>query len=144
MGRRTYIASCFCGEVEIELQGEPIFQGFCHCDSCKHWLGAPMNAATLWPTDSVRVVSGEASLGTYAKMPRSQRKHCTQCGSNVMNAHYDEGMIDIFAPNIEGFSFQPTMHVHYQERLVDFPDELPKFADLPKDFGGTGELVENR
>jgi len=38
-----------------------------------------------------------------------------------MNAHYDEGMIDIFAPNIEGFSFQPTMHVHYQERLVDFP-----------------------
>ena len=61
-----------------------------------------------------------------------------------MNAHYDEGMIDIFAPNIEGFSFQPTMHVHYQERLVDFPDELPKFADLPKDFGGTDELMEDR
>ncbi|HEY8519205.1 MAG TPA: GFA family protein [Gammaproteobacteria bacterium] len=138
----TYTATCFCGSVELELTGEPVFQGFCHCDSCKRWLGAPMNAATLWPIASVRFRKGEDLLGTFAKAPRSQRKHCTQCGGSVLNAHYDEGVSDVLASLIKDFPFAPTMHVHYRERLLDARDDLPKFSDLPIELGGTGELVE--
>ena len=138
----TYNATCFCGAVELKLTGEPVFQGYCHCDSCKHWLGAPVNAATLWPTDAVQFTKGEELLGTFSKAPRSQRKHCTKCGSNVVNAHYDEGLVDVFASNIKAFPFEPTMHVHYAERLINMPDDLPKFSDLPSEFGGSGDLIE--
>ena len=137
-----YTATCFCSSVELELTGEPVFQGYCHCDSCRHWLGAPVNAATLWPKNAVGFIKGESLLGTFAKTPRSQRKYCTKCGSNVLNAHYEEGLIDVFAANISGFPFKPTMHVHYQERLMDVPDDLPKFSDLPSEFGGSGTLVK--
>lgn len=142
MSGDLYKAACFCGRVELELSGKPIFQGLCHCDSCKQWLAAPMNAATLWPTQCVKFIRGEDLLRTYAKTPRSQRKHCTKCGSNVVNAHDEEGMIDVFAPIIKDFSFTPTMHVHYQERMRDVDDPLPKFADLPEEFGGTGKRIE--
>lgn len=101
-----------------------------------------MNAATLWPIASVRFRRGEDLLGSFAKAPRSQRKHCTTCGGSVLNAHYDEGLIDVFAANIKHFPFTPTMHVHYRERLIDIRDDLPKYSDLPSELGGSGALVE--
>ena len=35
------------------------------------------------------------------------------------------------------------MHVHYQERVLDIADDLPKFANLPEMFGGTGEMMQS-
>lgn len=35
----------------------------------------------------------------------------------------------------------PAMHVHYQERLMDVPDTLPRFSDLPGESGGSGETL---
>jgi hypothetical protein len=141
MSDETYKAACFCGSVELEVSGTPLFVGFCHCESCRTWLGAPINAATLWPIDSVRILKGEQLLATYKKTERSHRKHCTACGGHVMNAHPSEGMIDVFAPILRDFPFAPTMHVHYGERILSVPDGLPKFRDLPEEFGGSGALV---
>ncbi|MHC4819919.1 MAG: GFA family protein, partial [Planctomycetota bacterium] len=105
------------------------------------WLGAPLHAATLWPTDGVRIVSGESLLATYSKKPRSQRKHCTRCGGAVMNAHPSEDMIDVMASLLRDYSFEPTMHVHYDEHVMAVADALPKYRDLPVEWGGSGELA---
>ncbi len=137
-----YTAKCFCGQVELEVSGAPIFQGFCHCDSCRSWLGAPVHAATLWPTEKVTIVKGEEKLATYKKTERSQRKHCTNCGGHVINSHPDEGFVDVMAPIIKDFPFEPTMHVHYGERILSMPDGLPKYKDVPAEFGGTGDLIK--
>ncbi len=142
MSEMRYIAKCFCGQVELEVSGEPVFQVFCHCDSCRSWLGAPVHAATLWPTDNVRLLSGEEILATYKKTEHSHRKHCTICGGHVINAHPDKGLIDVLAPLLKDFHFKPAMHVHYGERILSMPDGLPKFKDLPTEFGGTGDLIE--
>lgn len=142
MGDVTYLGACFCGSVQLQVSGHPVFQGFCHCESCRHWLGAPMHAATLWPTGSVKVTQGEELLGVYAKTPRSQRQHCKRCGGNVLNGHYDEGTVDVLATVLTDFPFSPDMHIHYQERQIEFPDDLRKYRDLPSEFGGSGELIE--
>src|SRR5258708_7938208 len=39
---------CFCGAVEIEVQGNPEAMGYCHCSSCRSWSASPVNAFTLW------------------------------------------------------------------------------------------------
>ena len=39
---------CFCGSVEIEVTGEPEVMGYCHCESCRRWAGAPLYAFTVW------------------------------------------------------------------------------------------------
>ena len=52
----TYKAGCTCGAVELEISGDPAVQAYCHCNSCRGWLGAPIHAAALWPSSSVKIV----------------------------------------------------------------------------------------
>ena len=45
MTERTRTSGCSCGAVEVSLAGEPVLQAYCHCNSCRGWLGAPLHAA---------------------------------------------------------------------------------------------------
>lgn len=114
---------------------------FCHCASCRGWLGAPIHAATLWPAGSVEIPKGRASLGVYKKTERSHRIFCTRCGGHVLNAHPAEGSIDVLAAVLADLPFRPTMHVHYGEQVLPLRDGLPKYKDMPAEYGGSGELV---
>lgn len=48
-------ANCACGAVRIRIEGSPAVMAYCHCESCRSWLGAPLHAASLWSTDGVTV-----------------------------------------------------------------------------------------
>ena len=137
----TYKAKCFCGAVEIEVSGEPAVVGYCHCDDCKSWLAAPMSAFTLWPPGSVRITKGEAHIGSFSKSEAADRKFCKACGGAVMTAHPGMDLVDVYACLLEGFAFEPQMHVNYGNKFVSIPDGLPKFKDLPDTFGGSGEIL---
>lgn len=141
MGETTHSGSCFCGAVRLELRGEPVAQAYCHCGSCRGWLGAPIHAATLWPDASVRVVAGADRLGTFKKTEASHRQFCSACGSPVLIRHPAIGLVDVPAGMIAGFAFQPAQHVHYGEKVLAVRDGLPKFKDFPKDFGGSGDML---
>ena len=134
-------SGCFCGAVEVELEGEPAVMAYCHCGSCRGWLGAPIHAATLWPTPKVNVRRGAEKLGVIKKTEASHRHFCTACGSPVLVRHPAIGMTDVPAGTIPGLTYQPTLHVHYGEKVLTVRDGLPKFKDFPKDFGGSDESV---
>src|SRR3954467_5913403 len=51
----THTGRCFCGAVEIEVTGAAEAMGYCHCDSCRSWSAAPVNAFTLWKPENVKV-----------------------------------------------------------------------------------------
>ena len=38
-------------------------------------------------------------------------------------------------------SVEPGLHVNYAEAVLRIKDGLPKMKDLPKEMGGSGELV---
>jgi len=137
----TFQTSCACGAVQLELTGEPTVQAFCHCSSCRGWLGALVHAATLWPDANVRVVKGADKLGVYKKTENSHRQFCTACGSPVFVGHPGLGAKDVPAGRIPTFPFQPKLHVHYQEKVMSMRDGLPKFKDFPKEFGGSGDVL---
>ena len=44
----TYKGGCFCGEVEFEVTGTPTVMGYYHCEDCRTWSAAPVNAFSLW------------------------------------------------------------------------------------------------
>jgi hypothetical protein len=137
----TRKSGCMCGAVEVELSGEPNVQAYCHCASCRGWLGAPIHGATLWPTPNVKVTKGADKLRTYKKTENSHRQFCTSCGSAVLVGHPAIGMTDVPSVSIQGFAFKPTLHVHYGEKVMQVKDGLPKFKDFPKDFGGSGDML---
>ena len=141
MADASYKSGCFCGAVQVEISGDPAVQAFCHCSSCRGWLGAPIHAAALWPTPSVRVTKGEDKLRTFKKTEASHRQFCTACGSPVLVRHPGINMTDVPAGTVKGLSYKPALHVHYGEKVMQVRDGLPKFKDFPKDFGGSGDML---
>lgn len=141
MSDKKRTSHCMCGQVELELSGEPAVMAYCHCSSCRGWLGAPVHAATLWPAPNVRVVKGATRLGLFKRTDASHRQFCTSCGTPVLVQHPAIGLVDVPAGGIQGLAFAPTLHVNYGEKVMAVKDGLPKFKDFPKDFGGSGDLL---
>jgi hypothetical protein len=141
MSSNNYSGSCFCGAVQLTVSGEPAAMGYCHCDSCRRWSAGPVNAFTLWQPESVQITKGADELGSYSKTPNSQRKWCKQCGGHVLTEHPGMGLVDVYAAVIPEFSFEPGVHVHYQEKALRISDGLPKMKDVPTEMGGSGEVL---
>ena len=137
----TYRGACFCGAVEVETTGAPAAMGYCHCNSCRSWSAAPVNAFTLWAPDAVRVTRGAEFVGHYSKTPNSDRQYCTQCGGHLMTEHPTFGLTDVYAATIPTLSFAPAVHVNYAETVLPMQDGLPKLRDFPAELGGSGEMV---
>jgi hypothetical protein len=114
--------------------------GFCHCASCRSWAAAPVNAFTLWATGSVKVTRGEP--GVFHKTDSSYRQFCRTCGGHLMTAHPTLDIVDVYAATLPTLKFVPELHVHYQESVLELHDGLPKFRDLPKEMGGSGQRLE--
>lgn len=137
----TDTGQCFCGAVEIQVEGSPEAMGYCHCRSCRSWSGGPVNAFTLWKPEAVRVTRGAEHLRMFAKTPLSERQFCDKCGGHLMANHPPLGLVDVFAATLPGLEFTPVVHVNYAETVLPMRDGLPKLKDFPAEFGGSGETV---
>ena len=131
MSETIYKASCFCGSVEIETSGAPTMMGYCHCKDCASCSASPITAATLWPQESVKVVKGEEHICTFNKTEHTYRKFCRKCGGHLMADHPGMGLVDVYAAVLKDFTFEPTLHVHYETKTVSVKDSLPKFKGAP-------------
>ena len=141
MADKKRTSRCMCGQVEVEMSGDPAVMAYCHCSSCRGWLNAPIHAATLWPAANVRVTKGADQLGLFKRTEASHRQFCRDCGTPVLVRHPAMGMTDVPAGGVRGLDFKPGVHVHYQEKVLPVKDGLPKFKDFPKEFGGSGETM---
>ena len=139
--QKTYRGSCFCGAVELQLSGSPEAMGYCHCESCRKWSAGPVNAFTLWKTNTVKVTKGADLIGKFNQTERSGRSWCKECGGHLFTTHPHWDLTDVYAATIEGLQFKPGVHVNYQETVLRVKDGLPKLRDVPKELGGTGEAV---
>jgi hypothetical protein len=137
----SYTGACFCGAVELRVNGQPNAMGYCHCRSCRSWSGGPVNAFSLWPQEAVEVTKGAEHIGTYAKTPMSERQFCRLCGGHLMARHPPLQMVDVFAATLPDLPFAPAVHVNYAETVLPMRDGLPKLRDFPAEFGGSGEVV---
>ncbi len=137
----TYNGACFCGSVTFAATGAPVVMGYCHCEDCTTWSGAPVNAFSLWTPDSVRVTKGADNMGVYNKTEHSYRKFCKTCGGALMTEHPGFGLVDLYSSVTPDFTHVPAMHVFYASKTISMKDGLPKFQDMPAEQGGSGEML---
>ncbi|WP_027798456.1 GFA family protein [Paraburkholderia dilworthii] len=137
----TYSGQCFCGAVQFTVSGESAGMGYCHCESCRRWSGAPVNAFTLWKPAALHVTRGADDIGTYNKTAHSYRKWCKSCGGHLFTEHPGLDLIDVYAAVIADFPYEAGVHVHYPESRLPMKDGLPKQKDLPAEMGGSGISV---
>ncbi len=137
-----YQGSCLCGGVKVTVSGAPAASGYCHCETCRKWHAAPVNAWVAWPDAAVTVTEGEDLLQSFRLSEMSHRHWCSTCGTGILNVT-NKGLTIVYAMMLDGSEFvnEPSLHVNYGKRVMDVPDTLPKFKDFPSEFGGTGEIV---
>ena len=137
----TYEGHCLCGAVTIEVTGEAVGAGYCHCKTCRSWSAGPVNAFTLWSPDSVRVTHGEDKIGEFHQTEQSYRQWCTECGGHLLTRHPTWNLVDVYAATIPSYPFTPGVHVNYASTVLPMKDGLPKLKDFPAELGGTGESM---
>lgn len=138
---RTYEGSCLCGAVRLEVTGESVGAGYCHCVACRRWSGGPVNAFTLWNPQDVRITQGEAHVSEYRGSPRSHRQWCNRCGGHLLTRHPEWSLVDVFAATIPSYPFRGGVHVNYENTVLPMHDGLPKLRDFPPELGGSGEQI---
>jgi hypothetical protein len=90
MSSRT--ASCCCGQLRIEVQGEPRGVGVCHCLACQRRTGSVFAALAGFAVPYT--VSGTAIeyVRTGDHGARFRFRFCPVCGTNLF--HTEEGYED--------------------------------------------------
>jgi hypothetical protein len=58
-----------------------------------------------------------------------------------MTDHPNDDFVDVYAAILPTLNFEPKLHVHCKASVISVKDDLPKYVDLPVDFGGSGEMV---
>lgn len=138
---KSHAGKCFCGAVHIEVTGEPVAMGYCHCESCRSWSAGPVNAFTLWKPEAVRVTQGADQVGSFKKTETSVRKWCKKCGGHLLTEHPLWGVTDVYAATIPTVDYKPGVHVNYGDTVLRIKDGLPKQKDFPAEMGGSGTLL---
>ncbi|HTX51533.1 MAG TPA: GFA family protein [Caulobacteraceae bacterium] len=76
---------CLCGAVTYEIAGELGGIEFCHCSQCRRASGTAFASNMSVAAETFRVLTGEASLKTYASSPGKERVFCAECGSPIIS-----------------------------------------------------------
>ena len=138
---KTHTGTCYCGAVAIEVTGSPLQMGYCHCNNCRRYSGAPVAAFTLWKEEGVAVTRGKEFLGRYKSSEMSDRRFCTNCGGHIMVEHPTLRLVDVRAGVLPAVPFKPTIHLNYEETVLPMKDGLAKLKDFPDTIGGSGETM---
>lgn len=103
---RSRTASCSCGQLTIEVQGEPRGVGVCHCLACQRRTGSVF--AALAGFAPPYKVSGAAT--EYVRVGDRGAKFtfrfCPVCGTSVF--HTEEGYEDRYVSVAVGAFADPT------------------------------------
>ncbi len=78
-------AACSCGQLRVQVDGDPVRVSMCHCLACQRRTGSAFGIQARWPVASAQI-TGE-SRG-YVRMPDEgdEERHfhfCPDCGATV-------------------------------------------------------------
>jgi len=128
-------ASCSCGQLRIEVEGEPRGVGVCHCLACQQRTGSVF--ATLARFPAPFKISGTAT--EYVRVgdqgARFIFRFCPVCGTTVF--HTEEGNDESVSVAVGAFadpSFPPPRVSVYDSRRhpwVTLPSDVKTFGEDP-------------
>lgn len=86
---RSRIASCSCGQLQIEVQGEPRGVGVCHCLACQRRTGSVFAALAGFAAPYTVFGTATEYVRTGDHGAKFRFRFCPVCGTTVF--HTEEG-----------------------------------------------------
>ena len=131
----TMKGSCLCGMLTFEVQGEPLFQGFCQCLDCRK-ASSGHSAVIAVPSNALKMTGEARRFGKQGDSGQSiYRNFCPTCGSMMFDtADVMPGVTMLNAALLDDPAvFKPQSVVFARSALSwDHIDpSLPRFETLP-------------
>jgi hypothetical protein len=83
MAERT--ASCSCGQLTVQVSGEPVRVSICHCLACQRRTGSVFGEQARFKREDIKEISGNAT--TYVRVgdegSEISFRFCPTCGATV-------------------------------------------------------------
>ncbi|AXI47634.1 hypothetical protein C1J03_17455 [Sulfitobacter sp. SK012] len=126
-------AACECGLCRVELSRLPTKRLFCHCTICQEVYGQPYADVSI--TDARTIHPSNTRPITFRKHKKSlalDSGTCMECKRPVLGLFkLFPGVKLAFLPRYTlgkmADEIMPCMHIHYQSRIKDSIDTIPKF-----------------
>ncbi|MEP6343787.1 MAG: GFA family protein [Maricaulaceae bacterium] len=135
---KQHTGGCLCGNVRIEITGEPMTSGVCHCGQCQKNCGGNAAALMVFPTTAVKITKGKLRyFDTIADSGNKiSRGFCSNCGTPIMSnlERTDEiiivklGAMDdpsFFTPTVVFWTSVAHSWATFPEGTVQFPENPP-------------------
>jgi hypothetical protein len=131
----TRDAACHCGQLRLEVAGDPARVSICNCLACQRRTGSAFGIQAGFKADQVQVVgrfSDYARISDEADRKEHVFHFCPDCGSAVFYTGSDEP--DLIVVSVGAFadpSFPPPTESGYDSRRhpwVGLPDSIRQFA----------------
>ena len=123
-------AACSCGQLSLEVEGEPVRISVCHCLACQRRTGSAFGAQARFRADGVTVTGEHREHVRYSdddgEEPRF--RFCPRCGGTVF--YTTAGADDLVAVPLGAFADPafppPTVSVYESRRhpWVGLPDGI--------------------
>ena len=68
-------------------------------------------------------------------------KFCKIFGGHVICDLPGFNFVEVYPNTVLDLIHEPTIHVSYGFKKISVHDELPKFKNLPAEFGGSGDTL---
>ncbi|CEJ61355.1 hypothetical protein PMG11_09890 [Penicillium brasilianum] len=76
------VGACFCGKVRIELNGQPLTSGLCHCLDCRKLTGSPYSYSFVVKTAELEISGSPKEVAKTSDSGNEIRNYfCPDCGT---------------------------------------------------------------
>ena len=82
----THEAACSCGQLRVEVDGDPVRVSVCHCLACQRRTGSAFGYQARWPAESARVTGESHEYRRISDDDEGEERRfhfCPECGGTV-------------------------------------------------------------
>ena len=119
----VHTGNCLCGDVSLQVEGEPVSQGNCHCNDCKKNTGAAYATILFFKDEQFNYLSGETSSFQYVADSgnKKTKEFCSKCGSLIYGINTGRpGIRSIYIGVFDDGSFAKPQFNVYTTRSLPF------------------------
>ena len=132
----TRIAACHCGQLRLEVEGDPFVVSICHCLACQRRTGSAFGMQAAFRPGQVQVVG--RSTTTRGSLTRRTRRNTSSISAltavrrSFTRSRPSPDLIVVSVGSFADPAFPPPTEAGYQSRrhpwLGQLPDDVARYA----------------
>jgi hypothetical protein len=134
--QKRYSGGCLCDALRYEVEGEPLFAGYCYCADCRKASGSGCTPFMGFASTAVRISGSTRRFRCKSfKGGDAVRNFCPTCGGLVFGGEVGKDTLHtIYAGSLDDpSSFRPKIAIFVRDRpsWAILPPGLATFDTIP-------------